>query len=249
MKKWKSNFLLLLFLIPLFSSNFCTIPANGLNSSCHNFSKISQKHSEELVLSNTLKDLALKGFETERLKIDKIKEEDYDILAEYLMDQEVTKYLVVEKTLRFYNVKDAKRYVEFLDKIAHTATFTLRLKDNKKPIGILGFSFTNMAKDRVINISYWVGKEYQNKGYAKEAIPLIVNEAFKNIGNFKFYIDFRTQNISSKKLADGIIDYISKNNPESSKLTVDKFNCFRLDTEEYLIFKEIKENNPEKVAA
>lgn len=248
MNKLKSKFLFLLIFIPLFSSNFCTAQAAYLKSPCYDFSKISQRYSEELNFSNFLNDLALKGLKTDRLEIDEIKKEDYDILAEYLMDHDVTKYLVVERTMSFYNVDHAKHYVEFLDRV-HTATFILRLKDSKKPIGMLGFAFTDMAKDRVINISYWIGKEYQNKGYAKEAIPMVVNEAFKHIGNFKFYIDFRTQNVASRKLADSIIEYIAKNNPESSKLNVDKFNCFRLDIEEYLIFKKTDEKSSEKVAA
>lgn len=248
MNKLRSKFLFLLFFIPLFSSNFCTVQVNCLKSPCYDFSKFSQRHSEELDFSNFLNDLALKGFETDRLEIDKMKKEDYDVLAEHLMNPDVTKYLVIERTLKFYNVNHAKHYVEFLDRV-HTATFILRLKDSKKPIGTLGFSFVDMAKDRVINISYWLGKEYQNKGYAKEAIPMVVNEAFKNIGNFKFYIDFRTQNVASRKLADSIIEYIAQNNPESSQLTVDKFNCFSLDKEEYLIYKKTNEKSSEKAAA
>ena len=246
MKKFKLNFLFLLFFIPLFSiSNICVVQANFLKPS---YSKISEKPKEEIDFSNFLNDLASKGFETDRLKVDKIKKEDYDILAEYLMDPDVTKYLVIERTMKFYNINQAKNYVEFLDRV-HTATFVLRLKDSKIPIGMLGFSFANMAKDRVINISYWLGKEYQNKGYAKEAIPMIVNEVFKNIGNFKFYIDFKTQNIASKKLADCIIEYITKNNSESSTINFEKFNCFRLDIEEYLISKKTDEAIPEKIAA
>ena len=249
MKKLRLNFLFLLFFIPLFSlSNFYIVSANDLKSSPYNFYEMSRICSDEKNLSKALEDLALKGFETERLKIDKMKKEDYDILSSYLMDNEVTKYLVVGSTLRFFDVKNAKRYIEFLDRV-HTATFILRLKDTKKPIGMLGFSFDNTFKGQIVNISYWLGKEYQGKGYAKEAIPMIVNEAFKNIGTLKFYIDFRTENIASKKLADSIIEYISKNNSESSKLAVEKFNCFRLDIEEYLISKKSKENVAEKISA
>lgn len=247
MRKLKSGFLFLIFLIPLLF-NFKILPNNNSTISCYGFNEIFEKYSEELSFSNSLKDLALKGFETERLEISQIKKEDYDTLAEYLMEPEVTKYLVVGKTLKFYNIKQAKNYIEYLDRV-HAATFILRLKDNKKPIGMLGFSFFNTADDRVINIGYWIGKDYQHKGYAKEAIPMIVNEAFNNIGNFKIYIDFRTKNIASKKLADDIINYIEKNNSESSKLAVEKFNCFNLDIEEYLIFKKTEKKESEKIVA
>lgn len=243
MKKFKSNFLFLLFFIPL-CFNFSVTSTNG----CDSFNVVSEKYSEELILTKALQDLAKRGFETKQLEINQMTKEDYYILANYLLDSDVTKYLVIGNTLKFYNVNHAKYYVENLDRV-HTATFALRLKDSKKTIGILGFSFQNMGKGRVINISYWLGKEYQNKGYAKECIPMIVNEAFNNIGTLKFYIDFRTKNIAAKKLADSIIEYIKENNSESSKLIVEKFNCFRLDTEEYLISKKPEDKNIEKLVA
>lgn len=245
MKKFKSTFLFLIFFVVLFSfSNFCKFDATNLNTS--NSIEFCKKSIDELSLSYYLKNLTLNEFETKRLEINQLKKEDYDILAKYLMNPEVTKYLVVGNTLKFNSTEQAKHYVEFLDKM-HTATFVLRLKENQKPIGTLGFSFVNVEnKGRVINISYWLGKEFHKKGYAKEAIPPIVNEIFNNIGNFKFYIDFKTQNIASKKLANDIIQYISQNNSESSKLVVEKFNCSRLDIEEYLISRKIEN---EQVAA
>ena len=241
MKRLKSVFLLFLTFI-FFNAAF--IPDQNIAWQCYALNELNETRNEELYLTKFLKDLSLSGIETKRLEVNAIKEEDYDILANYLMDPDVTKYLLTSKTLRFYKVNDARLFIERLDK-AYIVTFILRLKDTKVPIGMLGFTFMPTAAGKVINISYWLGKEYQKKGYAKEAIPKIVAEVFDNIKNLKLYIDFRKPNIASKRIADHIADYIrgstdlhhTQPNGKSSKLKLEKFNCFSLDIEEYVFSK------------
>ena len=58
--------------------------------------------------------------------------------------------------------------------------FTIRLEENGKMIGRI--DYRELSKiDRHANIGYWLGKEYWGRGYAKEAIRLMLWFGFKKV--------------------------------------------------------------------
>jgi ribosomal-protein-alanine N-acetyltransferase len=49
-------------------------------------------------------------------------------------------------------------------------------------------------------LSYWIGREYQGKGYATEASRLILDFGFNNLGLHKIIIAHAAENIESEKI-------------------------------------------------
>lgn len=68
----------------------------------------------------------------------------------------------------------------------------------------------------IMLIYYWIGLEFQGKGYASEAIIELSNHIFQNSSQEKIIISLHKNNIKSCKLAYKIINYMLKENPNWS---------------------------------
>ena len=163
-------------------------------------------------------DLKEKTFTTDRLIIAPTVEKDYDKLAEYLLDKNVTEYLDPSPNIRkgFNTKEEALKFLksESLNKedYEYAIEFTVKLKDTWIPIGIIDLKL--IKNQPVFDIGYWQGTSYQGKGYMSEASFVLCNEAFKSsdIKGLSAYI--LSENKKSKNLARNICDYIARNNED-----------------------------------
>lgn len=179
-------------------------------STTHAFIKCS-----ELSQDYKFSDLSGIKIETERLIITPTVEEDLDKLSEYLLDKDVTKYLDPSPTIRkgFGNKEESLKFLksespsEFIDNLE----FTIKLKDNNLPIGKLDLMLYGKS---TVEIGYWLGKDFQGKGYMSEASFEFCNMAFKASDVKMLYICCDIANESSSKLAIKISDYIERSNDD-----------------------------------
>lgn len=72
---------------------------------------------------------------------------------------------------------------------------------------LLRINYGNMAM-----LSYWLGKDFQGKGYIREACYSLSNKILdaSNINSIFITRDYRS--FASIKLASNILDYLEKNN-------------------------------------
>lgn len=83
-------------------------------------------------------------------------------------------------------------------------TFSIVLKKTKENIGIISFNYYNCEKDKynVGNVTYAIGKQFQNQGYATRALNLLVtllkNNSFKGDKDLYFWVSY--YNECSKKV-------------------------------------------------
>lgn len=153
------------------------------------------------------RDLSNLKIETERLTITPTTEEDLDTLSEYLLDKDVSRYLENGAELEFATKEEALEFLKSKgsDEIIDAAEFTLKLKGSDQPIGKLDLM---LNENSVLSIGYWLGKEFQNKGYMSEACYKICDIAFNASDVETLYIACTPENISSFKLADKIFEHI-----------------------------------------
>lgn len=141
--------------------------------------------------------------ETERLIIDRIKEND--------------------KEDYFYNISNDKKVLEtfickYVEKIEdfdfspyldNKTLFAIRLKETKKLIGIiLYFDYENEKCE----IGYGIGSTYWNKGYVTEAVKAFIDYCFKKLDVKKVYASFFSGNIASKRVMEKngmVFDHLS----------------------------------------
>lgn len=161
-------------------------------------------------------------FETNRLILEPTTDADFNILAEYLMNPEVTRYLDPSLIDKVFLTKEEA--LEFLNKKAENQTieFTIKLKDNGLPIGIID---AMIFENNLVMFGYWLGKEFQKKGYAREAAYGFCNKVFNAEDVETCYISCLEKNCSSWNLAKDIIDYLQNHNPNvKTKKELETFN-------------------------
>ena len=77
-----------------------------------------------------------------------------------------------------------------------------------KPVGCIGLLFPpncnqDWGKDSA-EIGYWVGEEYQNKGFATKASKLLVKRAFKDLNVKTIYGTYTPNNVKSKRVLEKV---------------------------------------------
>lgn len=77
-----------------------------------------------------------------------------------------------------------------------------------KPVGCIGLLFPpncnqDWGKDSA-EIGYWVGEEYQNKGFATKASKLLVKRAFKDLNVKTIYGTYEPNNVKSKRVLEKV---------------------------------------------
>lgn len=166
-------------------------------------------------------------FVTERLLITKTTEEDLDPLSEYLLNKDVTKYLDPDPKIK-NGFKTKGEALEFLkskpsDEFTKVLEFTIKLKENNKPIGKLDLMVWG---DSTLYLGYWLGKDFQGKGYMSEACFELCNKAFNASDIKMLYIACDFENQGSVKLSRKILDYIEKENCTLSLSRSEEENMF-----------------------
>lgn len=191
------------------------------------------------------------NFETERLIITPTKTEDLDKLAEYLLNPNVTKYLDSDPdsavSQGFKNKDEALKYLEGKKSneeqieepseesfgYKYAMDFTIKLKDSNDPIGKLDLMVYCYDEKYFFGVGYWLGEEFQRKGYMKEACFEVCNVAFKASDVKMAFISCDQKNIGSKVLAEKIFSHIQEVNSgmtlsvEKEEGTVGDFSYFR----------------------
>lgn len=149
---------------------------------------------------------------TERLILTPINDEDIDILADYLLDYDVTKYLEFSTTISYKTKEEAINFFKKSSESGNAIEYTIKLKDTKLPIGtvsaMLYSDYNNLAE-----LGYWLGKDFQGQGYASEACCSFSNKVFNSADVNSLYIACSVVNQHSANLAKKIMDYVEENNP------------------------------------
>lgn len=178
-------------------------------------------------------DLSKTQFETERLLITPTTDEDLDKLAPYLLNKDVTKFLDPDPSIKngFKNKEEALKFLKSKGspEVTKAIEFTIKLKDSKGPIGKLDLM---LFGDFILYPGYWLGKEFQGKGYMSEACLEICNKAFNASDIKMLYIACDFENQNSIKLAKKIFDYIEKNNTTMNLSRSEEENMFEANLNE-----------------
>ena len=163
-------------------------------------------------LSNECYKELYKHYETERLILERTTEQDYYPLAQLMFNKNVN-IDYQRPTLYLNNINDSIEFIK--SQSNNSVSFTIKLKNDGNPIimGQIGFYYVDLTC-KEIGIFYYIGENFQKKGYAGEAAIPLIGHLFDNLPCTKFIkIDYNENNIGSKKIADKICADILKNHP------------------------------------
>lgn len=143
---------------------------------------------------------------TERLILTPTKEEDLDELAPMLLNEKVSMYLN-EHISKIPTIEAAKSFLLSILSY-YNIVFTIKTKEHNQIIGQTGFIGINGE----LSIYFWLGTEYQGKGYASEATVELSYNIFTKLNYRTFSVSFFTNNIASRKVAYKIGEVMLKFN-------------------------------------
>lgn len=119
--------------------------------------------------------------------------EDYKIGK----DKEVSKWIY---EIPFpYKLEDAKKWIINILKNKKDYFYVIILKDNKKLIGTI---WVNHIKNKIGELSYIIGKRYWGKGYATEAVKLMIKFCFNKLKLNKILAKVNELNKGSIKILE-----------------------------------------------
>ncbi len=149
--------------------------------------------------------------ETPRLILERTSEDDNMHLAKILLNKNVNLYYQ-RPIIYLENLQKACEYVRAQN--YNSVSFTIKLKnENLIQIGKIGFYYVDKTL-KEIGIFYFIGEEYQKKGYASEAACPLIRHLFESLPmTTSLKIDFEYSNIGSRKIAQKICDDIMKYHP------------------------------------
>ncbi|MDR6921133.1 GNAT family N-acetyltransferase [Chryseobacterium sp. 2987] len=139
--------------------------------------------------------------ETERLVLSKLKEEDLDLVTEYLQDRIFSD---LTSNIPFpYTRKNAEFWLKMSEEAFDRNTgytFAVRNKE-RQIIGAIGLHDRDGDK---AELGYWMGRPFWNKGYITEAAKALIEFGFKELQFNKIYATYFLHNQASGRIMEKI---------------------------------------------
>lgn len=137
-------------------------------------------------------------FFTKRLYIRNYKKEDAeDCFKNWGQDKETGKYVYN------YPIEDLDRMKTLVEEFSENGNCWVICLENDIPIGTIIFKCLDLASD-ILEVGYIIGKKYQRRGYAKEALVCMLNHYFMNKDIYLVQALCNRNNIASIGLLKGI---------------------------------------------
>ena len=101
-------------------------------------------------------------------------------------------------------LEESRRIIK--NELSLLENYAIVLKETDKPIGSIGLIFEGhseipMGKDEV-ELGFWLGKDYWGQGLMTEAVKLMVNHIFNDLGYSKIWCGYYDDNIQSKRVQE-----------------------------------------------
>ncbi len=140
--------------------------------------------------------MKLKGH---KIILRELGESDAESLQLNANDEMITKFTRIPYP---YTLEHAKDFIKDTHKhLRNKEAYEFGIELDGKIIGMMSLMKIDRS-DMVAEIGYWVGQKYWRKGYATEALNLILDFAFEKIHLFKVYANVMEPNTASKNLLE-----------------------------------------------
>lgn len=117
------------------------------------------------------------------------------------IDTEIAKYMLWKN---YKSIEDSEKsinyYIECYDNNSNFRQYAIELKDTKELIGQISFDISKRHESA--EIAYLLSKKYQNNGYMKESLLLLINYLIDEVGITKIKAEVMIENIPSIKLLE-----------------------------------------------
>ncbi len=134
----------------------------------------------------------------------KLRRSDADSIQRHANNRDIARFL---PRLPFpYTLQEARKWIALTPRLAREDTaynFGIEDVESNQIVGMIGLRNIN-RQDRNAEVGYWVGKAFQNRGYAGEALRLVLKFAFRKLRLARVYAVVHQKNVGSVRLLDRI---------------------------------------------
>lgn len=134
----------------------------------------------------------------------KLRRSDADSIQRHANDRDIARFLPL---LPFpYTLHEARKWITLTPRLAREdKAYNLGIEDveSGEIVGMIGLRNIN-RQDRNAEVGYWIGKSFQRRGYAKEALWLVLKFAFTDLRLARVYAVVHQKNVASVRLLDRI---------------------------------------------
>jgi RimJ/RimL family protein N-acetyltransferase len=146
--------------------------------------------------------MIIRAIEGELIKLRKLRRSDAASIQRLADNKDIARYL--PRLPYPYTMKEADRWITTTARLARQEkSYDFGIADNGSDeiAGMIGLRNIN-RQDKNAELGYWVGKPYQGRGYAAEAIRLILKFAFKELRLVRVYAVVHQRNVPSIKVLE-----------------------------------------------
>lgn len=136
---------------------------------------------------------------TNRIRLRKINQNDLEQLFSFLSNDNVTRYMIIDK---IQDIKVVEKMINFMIdgyKNNRPTPWAISLKENDEMIGICGFSKFD-SQNRKAEVGYILSDKHWRKGIATEALKVVVDFAFNYMNLNKIEARCISKNVASENV-------------------------------------------------
>lgn len=144
--------------------------------------------------------MKLPVLEGNHVRLRGLKRSDAECLRRYADDPRVARYLPLMP--HPYQAEDARQWINFAGRSARkdqSYAFGIEYKQTREIIG--GISLKQIhTRDRSTEIGYWLARKFWGRGIGSEAVRLILEFCFKQLGLHRVYAVTHAKNLGSSRV-------------------------------------------------
>ncbi len=132
--------------------------------------------------------------EGDKIDLKTIEEEDLEFLRDGINNPRIRTYLTANRPINLAQQKDF-----FENVVSNEDPITLAIADESGIVGIISLEESD-DEIQVAKIGIWIAEDYHSKGYGTEAVELITDYGFNELGLHRIYARAYEGNEASKRI-------------------------------------------------
>jgi len=141
--------------------------------------------------------------EGDNVNLRKVTRADAQSIYEHAKDREISRYTFIPHP---YKLRDALRFIRLTHQQMRKGReyhLGIEYKATGRVIGMVGLAGVNQ-RDQNAEVGYWLAKRYWGKGYAAEALHLMLRFGFKELKLVRIWARVMHPNLVSARLLENV---------------------------------------------
>ncbi len=133
-------------------------------------------------------------------ELNKLKKSDGKSFVKHINNPKVARYM--RDIASPYEEKNAEQYLSYLATVDENEEFVRGIFIDGKAVGAVALTRCGNVSRHVSELGYWLGESYWGMGVMTEAVKLMCEFAFRNLGVSRIESEIVFENFASRKVLE-----------------------------------------------